>query len=144
MDRDTFKLIHSELIQQVQGVEHNLKLIYAAMCSGNFNENYNSVQKMNLGKIARKLEQLDNSDDLPELSEEDYRTIDEIREIRNYWCHQCYIDFMYVQNDQKRENAFQKVAKKLHYDEHRTYALFKKTEDMCLIIMGRYRNEGGF
>ena len=30
MDRDRFKLIHSELIQQVQCIENNLKIIYAA------------------------------------------------------------------------------------------------------------------
>jgi hypothetical protein len=31
MTREQFKLIHSELIQQVQCVEYNLKVIYAAM-----------------------------------------------------------------------------------------------------------------
>ena len=25
--------------------------------------------------------------------------INEIREIRNYWCHQCYLDFIYIEND---------------------------------------------
>ena len=53
MDRNQFKLIHSELIQQVQCVESNLKIIYAAMHKGNFNNNLKSVEKMNLGKIAR-------------------------------------------------------------------------------------------
>ena len=72
-------------------------------------------------------------------SEEEYNTIDEIREIRNYWCHQCYLDFIYIENDYEREKAFQKVAKKLHYDEYRTYDLFKKTEEICLIIMKKYR-----
>ena len=79
MDRNQFKLIHSELIQQVQCVENNLKIIYAAMHKGNFNNNLKSVEKMNLGKIARELEELDNSDDMPEFSEEEYNTIDEIR-----------------------------------------------------------------
>ncbi|RKI39328.1 hypothetical protein D7V86_17380 [bacterium D16-51] len=96
MDRDQFKLIHSELIQQVQCVENNLKIIYAAMCKGNFNNNLKSVERMNLGKITRELEELDNSDDMPEFSEEEYNTMDEIREIRNYWCHQCYLDYIYI------------------------------------------------
>ena len=106
MDRNQFKLIHSELIQQVQCVENNLKIIYAAMCKGNFTNNLKSVEKMNLGKIARELEELDNSDDMPEFSEEEYNTIDEIREIRNYWCHQCYLDFVYIEDDYEREKAF--------------------------------------
>lgn len=139
MDRNRFKLIHSELIQQVQCVENNLKIIYAAMLKGDFNKNLKITERMNLGKIARELEYLDNSDDIPEFSEEEHGTIDEIREIRNYWCHQCYLDFVYIGNDYEREKAFQKVAKKLHYDEYRTYDLFKKTEEMRLIIMEKYR-----
>ena len=107
MDRDRFKLIHSELIQQVQCIENNLKIIYAAMCKGNFNKNL--------------------------------RVVDEIREIRNYWCHQCYLDFMYIENNFEREKAFQKVATKLHYDEFRTYALFEKTESMRQFITAKYR-----
>ena len=139
MDRNKFKLIHSELIQQVQCIENNLKIIYAAMQKGNFNYNLKSVEKMNLGKIARELENLDNSDNLPEFSEEEYNTIDEIRVIRNYWCHQCYLDFVYIENDSERERAFQNVAQKLHYDEFRTYDLFKKTEEMRSIVMEKYR-----
>ena len=69
MDRNQFKLIHSELIQQVQCVESNLKIIYAAMHKGNFNNNLKSVEKMNLGKIARELEDLENSDSMTEFSE---------------------------------------------------------------------------
>ena len=139
MDRNRFKLIHSELIQQVQCIENNLKIIYAAMHKGNFRSNLKSVEKMNLGKIARELEKLDNSDNLPDFSEEEYTTIDEIREIRNYWCHQCYLDFVYIENDYERERAFKKVAERLHYDEYRTYDLFKKTEEMRFAIIEKYR-----
>ena len=139
MDRNRFKLIHSELIQQVQCIENNLKIIYAAMHKGNFRSNLKSVEKMNLGKIARELEELDNSDNLPDFSEEEYTTIDEIREIRNYWCHQCYLDFIYIENDYERERAFQKVSERLHYDEYRTYDLFKKTEEMRFAIIEKYR-----
>ena len=59
--------------------------------------------------------------------------------IRNYWCHQCYLDFIYIENDYEREKTFQTIAQKLHYDEYRTYDLFKKTEEMRLIIMRKYR-----
>ena len=134
MTRDHFKLIHSELIQQVQCIEYNLKLIYAAMRKGNFQSNFQSLSKANLGKIARELEDLDYSDDCPELSEDDYDTIDEIRNIRNYWCHQCYLDFVYIQDNWQRE-----IAERLHYDENRTYALMQKTEKMRIAILNKYR-----
>ena len=79
MDRDTFKMIHSELIQQVQCIEYNLKTIYAAMHKGDFEKNFQNLEKANLGKITRELYNLDHSDDLPDLSENDYRVIDDIR-----------------------------------------------------------------
>lgn len=139
MTRDKFKMIHSELIQQVQCVENNLRVIYAAMCKGNFKSNLQSLNKANLRKIARELEELDYSDDFPELSQDDYEVIDEIRNIRNYWCHQCYLDFVYIQDDLQREQAFQRIAQRLHYDENRTYALFQKTEEMRIAILKKYR-----
>ena len=139
MNRDTFKMIHSELIQQVQCTEFNLKRIYAAMKNGDFNDNFNDLKNSNLGVIARKLKDLDYSDNLPEFTEEEYKTIDDIRKIRNYWCHQCYLDYIYIQNDNEREIRFQEIANRLHYDELRTYDLFKKTESMYKYVFEKYR-----
>lgn len=139
MDRNTFKIIHSELIQQVQCIEYDLKVMYAAMKKGSFQSNIAAMSKANLGKIARELEALDYSDDFPELTEYDYELIDEIRGIRNYWCHQCYIDFVYIANDYQRERKFQDIAQRLHYDENRTYALMQKIEKMKLYILDKYR-----
>lgn len=51
MTRDQFKLIHSELIQQVQCIEYNLKLIYAAMRKGNFQSNFQSLTKPTWEKL---------------------------------------------------------------------------------------------
>lgn len=132
-------MIHSELIQQVQYIENDLKVIYAAICKGNFKSNLQLLNKANLGKIARELEELDYSDDFPELSQDDYAVIDEIRNIRNYWCHQCYLDFVYIQDDLQREQTFQKIAQRLQYDENRTYDLFQKTEEMRIAILNKYR-----
>ncbi len=135
MNRDMFKLIHSELIQQVQIIEHNLKIIYATINNGDFGENYEHISKTNLGKIIKELKRLETEGLNTQLSEEDYKVIDEIREIRNYWCHQCYIDYIYESNDKKREKLFQLVAEKLHYDEQHTYQLSKKMENLRMIIV---------
>ncbi len=138
MDRDTFKMIHSELIQQVQGIEYDLKLIYAAMKSGDFDENYGEVKEMSLGTITKELKRLDNRDNMPDLSNKDYETIDRIRHMRNYWCHQCYVDFMYIQDDDIRENKFQEIARKLSYDENNTWDLFQKLEAFRIKEIKRY------
>lgn len=139
MTLDMFKLIHSELIQQVQCVEYNLKVIYAAMKKGNFNKNFQSLERANLGIISRELHELDNSDDFPEFTEQDYKVIDDIRNIRNYWCHQCYVDYIYIQDRREKERVFQEIAERLHYDEYRTYDLYEKTEKMKAYVYDKFR-----
>lgn len=108
------------------------------MHEGNFDDNFNRLEKSNLGKIARELENLDYSDDCPELSDDDYDLIDDIREIRNYWCHQCYLDFVYINNN--RERQFQKIVQRLQRDENRTYELFVKSEKIFFYIWKKYRD----
>ena len=139
MDRDTFKMIHSELILQVQTIEYDLKLIYAAMKEGDFEENFEELENANMGKIIRELQDLDYSDGHPDLSENDYKLLHEIREIRNYWAHQCYLDFVYIQDDDEREEQFQKIAERLHYDENRTWDLHKKMQALRTKKMKEYR-----
>ena len=59
LTREKFKLIHSELIMQVQLIENDLRLIYAAMRRGNFDDNVEILEKANLGKIITELKKLD-------------------------------------------------------------------------------------
>ena len=87
-------------IANVKAYEENYERnVMPARDYDNFDDNFNRLEKSNLGKIARELENLDYSDDRPELSDDDYDLIDDIREIRNYWCHQCYLDFVYINNN---------------------------------------------
>ena len=130
MTRDKFKLIHSELIMQVQCIEYDLRLIYAAMKAGDFDDNIGDLEKANLGRIIKELKELDCSDRHPDLSESDYDLIDQIREIRNYWCHQCYLDYIYIQDNYKRERCFQEIANRLSRDENRTWDLHEKLEKL--------------
>lgn len=130
MTRDKFKLIHSDLIMQVQCIENDLRIIYAAMKSGDFDDNFDDLEKANLGRIIRELKRLDRSDGHPDLAEDDYELIDQIREIRNYWCHQCYLDFIYVPDYYEREQRFQEIAERLSHDESRTLDLQEKLENL--------------
>ena len=130
MTRDIFKLIHSELIMHVQLIENDLRLIYAAMKTGDFEDNLDDLEKASLGRIAKVLKDLDYSDGNPDLSEADYETIDLIREIRNYWCHQCYLDYIYIQDDVLREEKFQIIANRLRHDEYLTWSLHEKLEKL--------------
>ncbi len=138
MTRDKFKLIHSELIMQVQCIENDLKLIYAGMHKGNFDKNFNMLEKSNLGTTIRKLKELDHSDGHPDLSKRDYEVLEQIREIRNYWCHQCFLEYVYVKDDRQREYQFQQVAKRLSEDENRTWDLHEHLEKLRIKILESY------
>lgn len=138
MTRDKFKLIHSELIMQVQLIENDLKLIYAGMHKGNFDKNFNMLEKSNLGTVIRKLKELDYSDGHPDLSKKDYEVLEQIREIRNYWCHQCFLDYVNIQDDIQRECEFQKVARRLSEDENRTWNLHEHLEKLRFKMLKKY------
>ena len=138
MTRDKFKLIHSELIMQVQCIENDLKLIYAGMHSGDFEENFDLLEKANLGTVIKKLKELDHSDGHPDLSKQDYALLEQIREIRNYWCHQCFLDYIYIQDDYQRERKFQQVAQRLSEDENRTWDLHEHLEKLRNKMLKRY------
>ena len=143
LTRDKFKLIHSELIMQVQLIENDLRLIYAAMRKGNFDDNVEILEKADLGKIITELKKLDYSDGNPDLSEKDYKLLNQIREIRNYWCHQSYIDYVYINDDDnERKKKFQQIANRLHYDENRTWDLHERIENLRLKMLKSYKRRG--
>lgn len=139
MTRETFKIIHSELILQVQLIENDLRFIYAAMKPGDFDRNVDYLEKANLGRIIAELKELDYSDGYPDLSEKDYRLLNRIREIRNYWCHQCYLDFVYISDDCMREEKFQEIAKRLHDDENMTWELHERIQKLRGKKLKEYR-----
>jgi hypothetical protein len=102
------------------------------------NPDLDMLEKANLGTVIKKLKELDYSDGHPDLSKQDYALLEQIREIRNYWCHQCYLDYVYIQDDWKRERKFQQIAERLHNDENRTYELSKRMEQLRFKILRYY------
>ncbi len=141
MDYDTFKLIHSELIISVQYIEQDLKLIYSILKGGEFSDNYSDVENAPLGKLLRSLREMDQELGYSKIKEKDYELLNQIREIRNYWCHQCYIDFHYIEDPQAHEEGFQKVAFRLHKDELRVYDLQQKIEKLRKSVEKKHRHK---
>lgn len=78
-------------------MENDLKLIYAGMLEGDFFKNVNIVRGTfkGLGQIVLALEELDNSDSSPYFSKDTYNLLNKLARQRNYYCHQCSIDFCY-------------------------------------------------
>ena len=78
-------------------MENDLKLIYAGMLSGDYFKNIEHVRSTfkGLGQVIMALEELDNSDGNPYFSRETYALLNKLARQRNFYCHQCCMDFCY-------------------------------------------------
>ena len=94
---DKYKYLLGETIILYQFMEYDLKLIYAGMLDGDFYKNIAKVRSTykGLGQIIMALEELDNSDGNPYFSEDTYYHLNKLARQRNYYCHQCCMDFCY-------------------------------------------------
>ncbi len=75
------------------------------------------------------------------IKEKHYELLDQIREIRNYWCHQCYIDFHYIEDPQAHEETFQEVAARLHIDELQVFDLQQEIEKLRKSVEKKHRHK---
>lgn len=125
------------LIKKCQCIEHDVKIMYAGMLKGDFYKNLDTVVNKPLGPVLKKIEELDYSDGAPYFSRDDYTLQNEIKEIRNYWVHKWYIDFLYgtMDNYQKRIN---KQYKELSNDVNRLIPLATQLENVRIEMMQHY------
>lgn len=96
-DFDRYKHTLGETVMLYQFMENDLKLIYAGMLSGDYFKNIEHVRSTfkGLGQIILALEELDNSDGNPYFSRETYTLLNKLARQRNFYCHQCCMDFCY-------------------------------------------------
>ena len=85
--------------------------------------------------MQSELEALDNSDGKPYFTNADYELLRNITNIRNYYAHECYMEFSYEQ-DEDWNSAFQKSAKRLVNDHNRLAKLYGSVEDARLRFFG--------
>lgn len=123
---DRFRKMHSEIIEYYQCIEYDMKLIFSAMKWGDFDDNMDWLAQDNWGKVLQKLRSLDFSDGKPLFSKQDYKYLDELREDRNYWCHQCYLDYVYEQDYKEKHQILQELLDDLECDRKRAYDLHQK------------------
>ena len=82
----------------------------------------------NWGVILNKLKKLDNSDNNPFFTDEEYALLDEIRTRRNFWCHQCYLEWVYIGDDYKRQNRLERMTRQLENEHNSAEKLTRKME----------------
>ncbi len=125
------------LIKKCQCIEHDIKIMYAGMLRGDFSNNLDAVINKPLGSVLKKLEELDYSDESPYLSRDDYTLLNEIKEIRNYWVHKGYIDFLYGTVDSYQRNIDKQYGK-LSNDVNRLIPLATQLENVRIKMMKHY------
>ena len=129
---ERFRSMHSEIIMYFQCIEHDMKRIYSGMSADDYYDCMDMLDGKNWGAILNKLKKLDYSDNDPFFSEEDYAQLDAIREQRNYWCHQCYLDYVYIRNDIERQATLERLCRRLENEKNRAYKLHRKMQDIFL------------
>jgi hypothetical protein len=94
---DRYKYLLGETILLYQMMENDLKLIYAGMQEGNFFKNIENVRGTykGLGQIILALEELDTTRSSPYFTKDTYTLLNKLARQRNYYCHQCSLDFCY-------------------------------------------------
>ncbi len=138
MTFEQFKIYHSETIMYCQCIEHDLKWIYSYMHKGDQYENFEKLGKTTLGALVKKLKELDNSDGNPFISNDDYNFLKQMTEKRNYWCHQCCIDFVYEKNFLSSKE-YEKICNKLQRDHDRLERVSDSVEKVRLKAVEAYK-----
>lgn len=128
---EKFRLMHSEIIENYQCIEFDMRRIYSAMVEGDYDDSMDELWDKNWGVLLARLKKLDNSDGKPYISEKDYDLLDEIRERRNYWCHQCYLDFVYLEEGEY-DARLSKMIRQVENELNRTKKIQRSFENIYL------------
>lgn len=93
MTESEFRIKHSELIEYYQYIEMRLKFICAAFLANNekgWLERLDDIDSDPYGTLLHNIKELQEKRKIEVLSPDDFIALDEIREKRNYWVHQCF------------------------------------------------------
>ena len=118
MDFDEFRLMYATTMVRYQMLEHDIKCIYAYMRVGDIDKHFDEIENKTLGYMIRELERLDNSDNDPLISSNDYEFLKEVCDNRNHWAHEVFIEFIYEKNFYKSK-AYKKECDRLEKDYYR-------------------------
>ena len=132
-----FHVVVGETLMECQRIEHDIKLIYAGMLKGDFEQNLNSIKNETLGAVLIELERLDNCDGNPYFKFADYKLLREIKNVRNWLAHKAYMDFMY-DKDIKWQINFNKCCTQLTSFYNKMKNLGNLVEVARLNILKRY------
>ena len=95
MTKTEFREKHSELIEYYQYIEMHLKGICATLLADEergWFDRLSDYELDPLGKLIKELCTFQTQKQMGLLSQEDFESLEKLRETRNYWVHQCFSD----------------------------------------------------
>lgn len=93
MTETEFRVEYSKLIEFYQYIEERLKYICASLLADEqkgWFERLNDLESDPFGMLIKKIQQLQNEKQIIILSDEEINGLDDVRNSRNYWIHQCF------------------------------------------------------
>ena len=136
---DKYKYLLGETVLLYQMMENDLKLIYAGIQDGNYFKNVESVRSTykGLGQIIMALEEMDLASESPYFTNDTYILLNKLARQRNYYCHQCCMEFCY--NPYFRDSAeFNESLEKLIKTNESIKHVQVETEKHRTNILTRY------
>ena len=111
MTLEDYRIKHSEIIEQYQLIEYHLEGIFGLLEEGEFEELVHRVEYDAMGELIRKVRFLVKETKSDCLSKKEFSILDNIRDDRNYWSHESYLDLK--NNPDKFESMYQRLTDNL-------------------------------
>lgn len=92
MTLEAYRIKHSTLIEQYQWIEFDLEGLYAFISGEPFHKAIQQIEKDAIGGVVREIRKIENQRNIVVFSEAEYEELDQIRERRNFWSHECYTE----------------------------------------------------
>ena len=138
MTLSEFHTAVGEVVMRCQHIEEEVKMIYAILAKGDFDDNYEAVQRDSLGQVLISLRELDESDGRPFISSGDYDFLLRMKNKRNHWCHEAYVNFIYI-DDFASSAAYKRECKQLGEDRDQLERVAERLENARFKAFEIYR-----
>lgn len=95
MPTDTFRIVHSTLIEHYQFIEAHLESIYSCISGKSFLDGLEDVKKASLPAIIRAIQKMEKEKGFSVFTAEEYDCLSRIFQRRNFWCHNCFYNLTF-------------------------------------------------
>lgn len=140
---DEFHLLLGQTVMYCQIIEWDIKRIYCAMKRGDIVDNFEMLksERWTLGETLVELQKLDYSDNRPYLSLDDYAYLRKLTGKRNHWCHESYINFVYLGDGFPNSKEYKKECRRLIDDNNTLSDVYHKLEQVRLRAMHDFKRD---